>query len=1157
MFTFLLFRIAGGNMFIKKSILFFSLLSLQIIYSQNYQNLNFGKGLQHFYSLQFDQAIPYFQMAIKENIDFLPAYQKLIKCNKALGTLSSAQAYFEMIKNDHPEHSLPLYALALINIENQNYVKAIEYLQYSIKLKPLFYENIFKLIESFARIKKIDVALQFMEKRVKENPEDSFSNYGLAIVQFFKNRNEKALTILNTALKLNPQLLDAYRLMAIIFRDRLGNLKKAQAVCDTAISIAQQLNDSEFLIDFFLLKATILLNAGKPTQAIELCQEAVEESERAYLIDRKAEALSNLGVIYRQSGKNEQALNVLKQSAQIFRALHDRMGEQKVISNLGDLFLTTGMMDSAQVFYKNALQLAQKVQEVKDIAASYGQLATLYFYLGNFKQSASYSDSAIYLYRKINYKPGLTTELGNLGTVFYVLGQYWKALKYFDDAQKQAVYLGDKYLQEINLGNMGSIYVLLQDYSHAQKYLQKAYQIAHEISSPSDEASWLGALSSAQLALGDTAKAIQSLKNSLSILKTVNDWRNVAITLANLGTIFTLQKQYQLAENYFQQAFEINNNIHNTYAIAETHNNLGTLYLKQKKYDLARRQFQIALEQGEKLSSPKTIWEAQYGLGQVNEKSKNLKAAMANYKQAIETIESIRGELVQTELKTSFLSGKVQVYYQLIDLLFRLFKKNKDPKLKNQAFYFAEKAKARTLLDLLTESRIEIKKGVDPKLLQAEKRRLQNISQIQTRLSTEPLTAEEIRTLTNRLEDYEDKLNNIRAEIRKGNPSYAQLKFPSVVTLKQVQASLTKDEYLLEFILSKTNSYLWLISKDKCEWVQLPGQKTLVFWINRYLKVLSQPPGISAPLNVYGQKLTKLLLGPVLTQLPDKAHLIIIPDGELHYLPFETLILSNSSLKRDYFIEHYSIHYASSASVALFLKQRLQPSNYAFDLLAFGDPVFASKDSTSNLVEQFYTTRGLRLKRLFHSSQEVESIAQLFPQDRTRLYLRSLATEENMKAEDGTLYRIIHFATHGMIDEKNPGRSCIVLTIDTDPTEDGFLQVQEIFDLKLKAQLVTLSACQTGKGKLVRGEGVVGFAQAFYYSGAQSLLLSLWPVTDQSTALLMRNFYSFLEKSYSAPEALRKAKLKFIHNSNRSLRHPYYWAPFVLRGGMGLNPLKR
>ncbi len=1110
----------------------------------------YNQGLQYLHSLQFQQAVTAFQEAIRKDAHFLPAYDKLFLCYGALGEWDHARAYFEELRKVHPANSYPLYGLGIVYFEQKNYADAIKQFQHSIDLKPRFHANILKLVEAFEKSGKLAEVYPLFNERIQDAPNDAFAHYGLACALFYQHRWREALSRLDTSLRLDPSLLDAHRLKVVILRDQLGELEQAVSVCDIALASTQNLQENDFAITFLLTKATLYRNAGKSARAIETTREAVEKSRKTYLIDREAEALSNLGVLYRETGENDRALQVLRRSFIIHRTLKNGFGEQKALSNIGDVFLVTGQMDSTSVYYEQALSLAKAVDAKTDIAASYGQLATLYFYLSDYYQSATYSDSAIGIYRKVDHKVGLTAELGNLGTVYYVTGEYEKAITYFDEARKLAEELSDKYLQEINLGNMGSIYYLLGEYSLALRYLEKAYHLAREMSSKSDEASWLGSIGTTRLALEDTTGAIGDLEEALSILKEVDDQRNLAITYANLGTIYTHQNKYQLAEQYFQKALAINRDIRNPFGVAETHNNLGNLYLAQKRFDRVKEHFQVALDKGNRLPSPKTIWDARYGLGRVNEGLGNPAAAIAQYKQAVETMESVRGGLVSRELKTSYTPGKLDVYHRIINLLFQEYENQKDPEISEEAFHYAEHAKARTLLDLLAESRIEIRKGVSAHLLDAEKTELQHIAQIQTHLTTEQLTPEDRKELLARLQEHEDKLRRVRTDIRKENPFYAQVKFPEPLTLKAVQKNLPDDTFLLEYTLGKDHSYLWVIGKKKYEWLQLPGRSTLAAQINRYYRLISQPPGIGAPLEAFGEKLTLLLLGTAMELCKEKPNLVIIPDGELHYFPYETLIVTGDNGDKHYLVESHRISYASSASVLSFLTEHFGSSRYAYDLLAFGDPVFMEKDTILSVNRQLYQKRGGAYHRLPFTSREVQNIANLFPSNRRRVYLRARAMEENVKAEKLTEYRVVHFATHGLIDEKTPDRSCILLTLDDDPAEDGFLQVQEIFDLKFNAQLVTLSACQTGRGKLVQGEGIIGLSQAFFYAGARSLLVSLWPVVDQTTADLMSGFYQFLSKGHPASEAMQLAKREFIQNANRTRRHPYYWAPFVLRGAM-------
>jgi CHAT domain-containing protein len=277
------------------------------------------------------------------------------------------------------------------------------------------------------------------------------------------------------------------------------------------------------------------------------------------------------------------------------------------------------------------------------------------------------------------------------------------------------------------------------------------------------------------------------------------------------------------------------------------------------------------------------------------------------------------------------------------------------------------------------------------------------------------------------------------------------------------------------------------------------------------------------------------LLGPLSSRIEPGQRLIVVPDGLLHHLPFETLIHNGR-----YLVEDHEISYSPSASLLL----QSQESRYEADtgdrmeLLAFGDPIFGPSARAS---------RGFKLPRLPRTRDEVQYITRLFPPDRTRLYLGKASSEGAVKRESLRRYRRLHFATHSLIDETSPSRSAVVLTLGNDPDDDGFLEVSEISELDLDCDLVVLSACQTGRGQLLSGEGIIGLSRAFLLAGARTLVVSHWNVSDISTAQLMESFYRHLTTRHSNAAALRNSKLQMLKSGTHT-RHPYYWASFVMVG---------
>jgi CHAT domain-containing protein len=319
-----------------------------------------------------------------------------------------------------------------------------------------------------------------------------------------------------------------------------------------------------------------------------------------------------------------------------------------------------------------------------------------------------------------------------------------------------------------------------------------------------------------------------------------------------------------------------------------------------------------------------------------------------------------------------------------------------------------------------------------------------------------------------------------------------------------------------------------------------------------------------APSNLYLQsKLAKqrtmaeelftLVFGKLAGKLRTGSKLIVIPDGLLNQVPFESLVHNGR-----YLIEDYEISYLPSASLIELLRQpSATDQKDQLDLLAFGDPVFPqqAKPSLTRKVpatptevdRQAWDLEMPNLSRLPRTRDEVEYIASLIPKERQRLFLGKASTEKAFKQEPLNKYRWIHLATHSLIDERSPARSAVVLGLDGNHDEDGFLHANEIEDLDLNSDLVILSACETGRGRLLSGEGIIGLSRSFFIAGARSVVVSEWAVSDISTAQLMKDFYQQLVNNTAKPAALREAKLRMVHGSSET-RHPYYWAPFVIIG---------
>jgi len=418
-----------------------------------------------------------------------------------------------------------------------------------------------------------------------------------------------------------------------------------------------------------------------------------------------------------------------------------------------------------------------------------------------------------------------------------------------------------------------------------------------------------------------------------------------------------------------------------------------------------------------------------------------------------------------------------------------------------------------------------------------------NITSVYSKLPATELTPENKNNLNEELKNYENELDSLKREIRKVYPAYANLKYPEIITLDETQKTLLNTKTaIFAYSVGQEDSYAFVITKKDLKIFHFPGRKNIKNQVKDYLRIISDKDNQNFAL---GHELFNHLVFPGLEK--NIKNIIFVPDDVLHFLPFEALITDNE--RKNWLIKDYQIAYAPSISSLREIIERKKSNRHKsrMDLLAFGDPSFELLETEENggdIFQEFFSSKSFDFYRLEFSGIEIDRISSLFK--KKNIFRRKEASEDQLKNHNLEDYKIIHFATHSIIDEITPDRSSIVLTLDEDPAEDGFFQMREVYNTKLNSDLVTLSSCQTGLGEFIHGEGIEGINRAFFYAGASSILMSLWAVNDQASCQLMERFYTHLRSSESIMNALRKAKLELIESV--PLSHPYYWAGFIASG---------
>ena len=524
-----------------------------------------------------------------------------------------------------------------------------------------------------------------------------------------------------------------------------------------------------------------------------------------------------------------------------------------------------------------------------------------------------------------------------------------------------------------------------------------------------------------------------------------------------------------------------------------------------------------------------------------------------------------------------------------------------------EAFKINEQSRARSLLDLLAETDAAISEGVPAELLKRKQDNLDRQQEIAEILTGVTISSEDLKKkpadLDKELESLQTEFEAIENEIRTASPRYASLTSNQPLSLADVQQKVLDEQtVLLEYALRSDASYLWAVSKTSVTLHKLPPRETVdqlatalraqlipsqlqrrivgidVAEANRGLAVAASAPADTAAFVAASNGVYKAVIEPAASMTTDK-RLLIVADGALNYIPFEVLLRSADAgdfASLGYLVKTNEVVYAPSASVVGFIKQQRTAAT-GKSMLIIADPVFNSNDTRAqkapattasaevrglgiqsaltDVAGQAPTAasgqmQGLPLARLTGTRTEAEQISRLAKTSggQADVWLDLDANEDNLTARDISKYRIIHVATHGLLNAERPQFTGVVLSLVGNKSQDGFLRTDEVFNLRLGSPLVVLSACETGLGKEKRGEGVMGLTRAFMYAGAPTVGVSLWSVADKSTADLMTDFYRRLLASgdLTASGALREAQLSMI--SGKKYSAPFYWAPFVLVG---------
>ena len=838
---------------------------------------------------------------------------------------------------------------------------------------------------------------------------------------------------------------------------------------------------------------------------------------------------------------------------------------------------------------ETAVSLQESVANKEGAASSHLNLAVLYGTLGEVERAQQHHLRAIALAREIGDRRSEATAINNYGVFLGQNGDRQQALVLLEQALAMRRELHDSAGDGATLASLGSFYSQLGEPETAKDYLERALLLYREAQDVVNLATTLNLLGRVRLDLGDTKGALEAQNEALQIERRSGDRRGEAFSAQSLGEISVSLGEHAKALELFQQALELQRALGNRRGEASALQGIANSRVARGESDEAMTAYEAALPLRVAVADRSGEIATRIALARLLRDRGDLAGAEREASAAVDLVEALRTKITAQELRAGFLAGFRGVYDVLVDVLMRLDEKEPGRGRAAQALAVHERGRARALLEQLRENQVELREGVAPELIAREgmlRRTLASKAEIQMRLlSRKDPDIAGAAELAREIDALRLELDRLEAKMRAESPRFAALSPAQPLSLAEIQAEvLDADTVLLEYAVSKEGSYLWVVSRDGLQTHRLPAAEAMEPKARRAYELLAAPVEAtrlaSDELPRLLRELGEIVLRPAAPE-NDGKRIVVVPTGALQFLPFA--VLPDPSHPDSPLVAGHEVVGLPSASVAAFLRRaqagRRTPSG---TLAVFADPVFSADDervgrssrppgrtvvvaggppATAAIGKNEVSSRdslvgALReagldaLPRLPFTRREAETILALVP---ARERLQALDFDASLEAVLSPRladFRILHFATHGFLAGSHPQYAGLVLSLVDERGQErrGFLSAVDVLNLRLAADLVVLSGCRTGLGKVVAGEGVLGLTRAFLHAGSGRVVASLWPVDDAATAELMRRFYEGMLGSprLSPPAALREAQLAI--RSQRRWQAPFYWAGFQVQG---------
>jgi len=932
---------------------------------------------------------------------------------------------------------------------------------------------------------------------------------------------------------------------------------------------------------------SVLYERYRGTTDKEKSLEAFEQSIRA-AGDRSWEAY-----IRREIGRNatrwrelEFSLESYRRALEISRELNDQSGAAVALTTIGQIHASLGRIEPAREAYDEALPFWRAASDRQGESVTLRSIALTYTLTGENRKALELHLESLKLRRELNDLPGQVNALSSVSAAYRELGEWQPAIETLDEAMKISRQINKPEEIAFTAMEIGVLYDLFGQPEKALEYFNQALPVFRGRNIRQFEALALNNIGKMHYLLGDRQQAIDHLKEALAIFRAAQDPRGEIAASLNIARLTAEDGDYTGARDYVDQALKRAREIKSAPFEASALGRLGEISGMAGDREQALVNLRQSLQMSREMSSPGAMAATLARIARVESDLGRLEDARRDIEASLDIIETLRSKIAAQELRTSYFA-RVQNYYEFYtDLLMRMAQQDEENRagMWADALLASERSRARSLLDLLAESHADLHRDLDPELREREQSAQQLLNrkvEEHLRLLNGPHSREQSDRSAKEIERLQEQYREVQTLIRQRDPRYAALTQPKPLTLVEIQQQVLDDEtMLLSYSLGEERSYAWVVTRDSITGIELPKRETIEAASRRLIALITarneSRPGESAAhrrariaradARTPGAavSLSRLVLRPAISHL-NKSRLLVVADGALHYVPFAALRLSTRGAPL--ITRHEIVMLPSASTLAVLRRENSGRGKASRSIAVLADPVFDARDerlkqtstageperkeqspeSVTRVLKHEYGN--LRIPRLPFTAVEADRILKLASDDRSLKAIGFAATRSAATDEGLSQFRIIHFATHGYFDVERPELSGLVFSRfdEQGRPQDGLLLAGEVYGLRLPVELVVLSACETGIGKEVRGEGMIGLTRGFMYAGSPRVAISLWAINDRATADLMGHFYrDLLSGGKSVAAALRSAQLRLRRDPR--WRAPYFWAPFTIQG---------